>query len=246
MRPALDLLARVPMEAPRVVVDLGCGAGNVTRMLGARWPQARIVGVDSSAPMLAKARAAVVGDERYSFVEADVASWRPAAPADVVYSNAALQWLDGHAQLFPHVARMVATGGTLAVQMPDNLRASSHTAILALVQSDRWREKLAGLVRAAPTAAATAYFDWLAPLARDVDIWTTEYLQILEPRSDGEHPVAAWTRGTYLVPFMAALDESEQREFLAAYGQALAAAYPPLVDGRTLFPFRRLFIVANR
>ncbi len=246
MRPALDLLVRVPMEAPRVVVDLGCGAGNVTRMLGARWPRARIVGVDNSPTMLAKARTAVGDDERYSFVEADLATWQPDAPVDVVYSNAALQWLDDHARLFPRVAGMVATGGTLAVQMPDNLRAPSHTAILALVRSDRWREKLAGLVRQAPTAAATAYFDWLAPGARVVDIWTTEYLQILEPRSDGEHPVAAWTRGTYLVPFMAVLDVAEQHEFLAAYGQALAVAYPPWADGRTLFPFRRLFIVANR
>ena len=246
VRPALDLLARVPAAAPRVVVDLGCGAGNVARMLGARWPAARIIGVDNSAAMLAKARAAVDGDERYTFVAADLDAWQPDAPADVVYSNAALHWLDDHAALFPRVARMVAAGGTLAIQVPDNFGAPSHRAIFALAQSARWRGKLAHLVRATPVAAPADYFRWLAPVVQSLDVWTTEYLQVLPARPDGEHPVAAWTRGTWLVPYIAVLDADEQHEFLAAYAQALATAYPPLPDGRTLFPFRRLFIVANR
>jgi trans-aconitate 2-methyltransferase len=246
VRPALDLLARVRAVAPRVVVDLGCGAGNVTRLLGARWPEARIIGVDNSATMLAKARAAVAGDARYTFVEADLQAWRPDAPADVVYSNAALQWLGDHAGLFPRVAQMAAAGGTLAIQMPDNVQAPSHTTSIALAQSERWRGKLAHLVRTIPVARPAEYFNWLTPVTRTLDIWTTEYLQVMPARPDGEHPVAAWTRGTWLVPYMQALDEAEAREFLTAYERALAAAYPPLPDGRTLFPFKRLFIIANR
>jgi trans-aconitate 2-methyltransferase len=246
LRPALDLLARVPLEHPRTIVDLGCGAGNVTRLLGERWPDAQIVGVDSSAAMLERARAELPERIRYTFVEADLATWRPAAPVDLVYSNAALHWLPGHATLLPQVAAMVAGNGVLAVQMPDNFRAPSHTAINELAADPRWRAKLAAFVRAPPVAAPADYFTWLAPCARALDVWQTEYLQVLPGREDGEHPVAAWTRGTWLAPVLAALDDAERALFLRAYGERLAVAYPRRADGRTLFAFRRLFIVANR
>lgn len=246
LRPAVDLLARVALENPRTIVDLGCGAGNVTRLLGERWPEARIVGVDNSQEMLAQARAATRDDARYTFVAADLAQWRPDAPVDLIYSNAALHWLPDHAQVFARVAGMVAAGGVLAVQMPDNFRARSHTAIADLARSDRWRAQLASLVRDSPVAAAADYLGWLSPWMKATDIWLTEYLQVLPARDDGDHPVAAWTKGTWLVPFMAALKESERADFLRDYMAQLALDYPACADGRTLFPFRRLFIVANR
>jgi trans-aconitate 2-methyltransferase len=247
LRPALDLLARIPLEHPRTIVDLGCGAGNVTKFLGERWPEARIVGVDSSPEMLDEARAATGGDARYEFVAADVAGWQPDRPVDLVYSNAALHWLPAHAVLIARVAAMVAPGGALAVQMPDNFRAPSHTLVADIARGARWRAKLAPVLRDPPVATAAEYFAWLAPLMRNVDIWLTEYLQVLAPRNDGDHPVAAWTKGTWLVPILAALaDEAERAEFLREYMRRLGAAYPAREDGTTLFPFRRLFIVANR
>ncbi|MFO1315411.1 MAG: methyltransferase domain-containing protein [Burkholderiales bacterium] len=246
LRPAVDLLARVALPAPRTVVDLGCGAGNVTALLAARWPDADIVGVDNSDAMLEQARAAAAARPRVRFETGDLATWAPAAPADLVYSNAALHWLPAHAQVFARAIAMVREGGALAVQMPDNFGAPSHTAIAELATSPRWRARLAPLVRAAPVARPADYYGWLAPHAATVDVWTTEYLQVLAKSASGEHPVAAWTKGTWLVPFMAALDAGAQREFLAEYDARLAHAYPPLPDGRVLFPFRRLFIVANR
>ena len=246
LRPALDLLARVPQMNPRTIVDLGCGAGNVIQLLGERWPDARIVGVDSSPEMLAQARVATANDPRYEFVAADLALWRPDAAVDLLYSNAALHWLPEHAQLFARVAAMVASGGVLAVQMPDNFRAPSHTTIADTARSERWRAKLGPIVRDPPVAAAAEYFAWLSPLMTSVDIWLTEYLQVLEPRKDGEHPVAAWTKGTWLLPFLEALDDRERADFFREYMAKLALVYPAREDGRTLFPFRRLFIVATR
>jgi trans-aconitate 2-methyltransferase len=246
LRPALDLLARVPLEHPRTIVDLGCGAGNVTRLLGERWPEARIVGVDSSSAMLAQARAGMPDPSRFTFVEADLSTWRADVPVDLVYSNAALHWLPGHATLFPKIAAMVAENGALAVQMPDNFRAPSHTVINELAASARWRGRLAPFVRESPVAAPPDYFTWLAPLARILDVWRTEYLQVLPRRDDGQHPVVAWTRATWLAPVLAELDGGERTEFLNAYEERLAVAYPRRPDGRTLFPFKRLFIVANR
>ena len=246
LRPALDLLARIPLDRPRTIVDLGCGAGNVTKLLGERWPDARIVGVDSSSDMLGEARSAMRNDRRYAFVAADLEQWRPDAPVDLVYSNAALHWLPHHAALFARVAAMVAQGGMLAVQMPDNFRAPSHTLVADIATSERWRSRLGRIVREAPVAAPADYFAWLAPRMTKVDIWCTEYLQVLGPRNDGAHPVAAWTRGTWLVPFLEVLDEQDRAEFLREYTRRLSLAYPALRNGDTLFPFRRLFIVANR
>jgi trans-aconitate 2-methyltransferase len=246
LRPALDLLARIPLDNPRTIVDLGCGAGNVTALLGERWPDARIIGVDSSPDMLREARAATRNDPRFSFVAADLGQWQPDAPVDLVYSNAALHWLPDHAALFARVATMVAPEGVLAVQMPDNFRAPSHTNIASIARGERWKAKLGRVVREPPVATAADYFAWLTPLMTTVDIWLTEYLQILRPGKDGEHPVAAWTKGTWLVPILEALDEGERGEFLRDYARRLALDYPAMADGRTLFPFRRLFIVATR
>lgn len=246
LRPALDLLARVPLASPRTIVDLGCGTGNVTRVLGERWPDARITGVDNSPEMLAAARENVFGDDRYSFVAADLSTWQPEAPVDLVYSNAALQWLDDHPRLFSRIAAKVAAGGALAVQMPNNHAAPSHTASIDLARSGRWRAKLGDLVRAHPVADSCDYYATLAPHFATVDIWDTEYLQVLAVRVGDEHPIVAWTKGTWLAPFLAALDTLERTEFLRDYTQRMAIAYPPESDGRTLFPFRRKFIVARR
>ncbi len=246
LRPAIDLLARVPLDAPRRIVDLGCGTGNVTRLLAQRWPDAQITGVDNSATMLERARAAAGDLPRVTFVAAELAAWSAATPVDLVFSNAALHWLPDHATLIARLASMVASAGVLAVQMPDNFRAPSHATIAALAVSARWRGQLGPLVRAIPTAPAADYYAWLAPLFPRIDIWTTEYLQVLAPSTAGDHPVAAWTKGTWLGPFLAALDAAEQVEFLAAYEQDVAVAYPRLPDGGVLFPFRRLFMVANR
>jgi trans-aconitate 2-methyltransferase len=246
LRPALDLLARIPLASPRTIVDLGCGAGNVTRLLAQRWPDADIIGVDNSDAMLAKAHDACADLQRVTFVRADLQSWQPAAPVDLVYSNAALQWLDAHARLFPRIAALVREGGALAVQMPDNHNAPSHVAAVEVARSPAWSARLAHVVRAAPVAPAARYFEWLSPSMSTVDIWTTEYLQVLPARSDDQHPVVAWTRATWLVPFLAALDGESQKNFLADYTARVAQAYPPSPDRRTLYPFRRLFIVANR
>lgn len=239
LRPALDLLARTPAEAPRLVVDLGCGPGNLTPYLKARWPGARIVGVDASAEMLARARKAVEGAE---FVQAGIAGWTPDAAPDVIYSNAALHWLDGHDALFPRLLGLLAPGGVLAVQMPRNHGAASHTEIGATVIDGPWRARLEPLLRPAPTHPPAVYYDLLASRTARLDVWETEYLQVLE----GRDPVKEFTKGSALKPFLDALDGAERDAFEEAYAARLRRAYPPQGDGRTLFPFRRLFLVAAR
>ena len=238
LRPAVDLLARIDLDQPCAIYDLGAGAGNVTRLLRQRWPDARITGVDDSQAMLERAAAAAPD---IAWQRADLAAWSPPERADLIWSNAALHWLGDHARLFPALLDRVAPGGVLAVQMPRNFAAASHTAIADAARGGPWRARLEPLRRPAPVAEPAHYFDWLAPRAAAVEVWETEYLQLL----DGEHAVAEWTKGTALRPLLAALAERERREFEACYTELVDRAYPRRADGHTLFPFRRVFIIAR-
>ena len=172
LRPALDLIARIPIEHPRTVVDLGCGTGNVTRVLRSRWPDAGITGVDGSPQMLAEARNA---ESDIAWEQCDVAGWNPPAKFDLIFSNATLHWLDDHPALFARLCRNVAAGGALAVQMPRNFGAPSHALIHELALSAPWRDALGALLRQQPVLAPEAYYRLLAPHARSLDIWETEY-----------------------------------------------------------------------
>jgi trans-aconitate 2-methyltransferase len=239
LQPALDLLARVPLAAPGAVYDLGCGAGNVTRFLAERWPSAVVTGVDGSSAMLAAARAAV---PTVTWEEADLGAWRAPRPADLLFSNAALHWLDDHPRLFPRLIAGLAPGGVLAVQMPRNHGAPSHTEMVAAAEAGPWRERLRPMLRARPVAEPSLYYDVLAPHVSRLDIWETEYLHVLE----GANPVVEWTRGSALKPLLDALEEPDRSGFQGEYASRIARAYPPRPDGRTLFPFRRLFIIAVR
>jgi trans-aconitate 2-methyltransferase len=238
-RPALDLLARVPLANAALVADLGCGPGNSTALLAQRWPEAAIIGVDRSPEMLAQARASGV---RATWLEADIAAWTPDRPLDLIYSNAALHWLGDHAVLLPRLMDQLCANGLLAVQMPRNFAAPSHGLLRETAASGPWADRLAGTMHGQPVAAPEWYYDLLAPLAQALDVWETEYLHVLE----GDDPVLNWTRSTALRPIMQALDPEQFAAFEAAYAVRLRAAYPKRADGRTLFPFRRLFIVAQR
>lgn len=240
LRPALDLLTRIETESPGRIADLGCGTGNVTRLLAARWPMARVTGVDSSPEMLAAAKA---GGGGVSYVLADMGTWRAEEPVNVLFSNAALHWLGGHGSLFPRLLAMVAPGGVLAVQMPHNHYAASHSLMAEAAEAGPWRELLAPLAARFPVFEPSFYYDLLSPLAASLDIWETEYLHVLE----GVNPVVDWTMGTALRPLLAALEgHGDWRDaFLADYGRRIASAYVPRPDGKTLLPFRRLFLVAK-
>lgn len=235
-RPARDLLARVPAERPGTVVDVGCGPGNSTRLLLERWPEASITGIDSSAPMLARARDAIP-DAR--FVEADLREWAPDGSVDVIFSNATLQWLGDHPAVLDHLLSWLAPGGTLAAQMPRNYSEPSHVRMRELAES--WGEQLRGVLRVAPVATTAEYHRMLAGAGRKVDVWETEYLHVLE----GDDPVVEWMRGSGLRPVLDRLAPAAGEEFAAAYAAAMRDAYPREPDGTTLFPFQRVFLVVT-
>jgi trans-aconitate 2-methyltransferase len=239
LQPALDLLARIPAPSPRLVVDLGCGAGNVTTILKARFAGADVVGIDSSPAMLAKAREAAP-DCR--FLQGDFTGWDAGGLSDVLFSNAALHWTGEHETLFPHLLERVSPGGWLAVQMPAMHDAPLRALQYQVAGAGPWAPALRGIGSARAILTPGEYWDILRPHAASLDIWETIYLHVLT----GEDAVGEWAAGTSLRPFLDPLTEGLRAGFRRAYAAALAPHYPRRADGTTLLPFRRLFLLARR
>jgi trans-aconitate 2-methyltransferase len=239
LRPAVDLLMRIPDFKASRIADLGAGAGNVTRLIKERWQDAVVLGVEGSAEMVAAGKKAAPEVE---WLHQDLGSWHPAHRLDLIYSNAALHWLPDHAGLFASLMERIEPGGILAVQMPRNFGAPSHLLIGETALNGPWRSQLEHLVTPPPVEAPAFYHGLLAPLSENIDIWETEYLQVLE----GDNPVKEWTKGTWLTRYLDILQDRDKEAFEAAYGERVAKAYPRNSAGQTLFPFRRLFMVAQR
>lgn len=254
-RPARDLLAAIPRAQVAVAIDLGCGPGNSTELIAARFPEARITGIDSSADMVAAARARLPAAR---FEIADVRAWALRAravrasaddagagsqAANLVFANAVLQWVPGHAELFPALASRLCPGGWLAVQVPDNLDEPAQKLMREIADDGPWRQKLANADGSRVRIESAA---WYYRLLRDscsrVDVWRTTYHHPLA----GPDAIVEWFKGTGLLPFLAPLDSVERADYLVRYTRAIERAYPTSSDGTVLLPFPRLFIVANR
>lgn len=240
-RPARDLLAAIPTAEARSVVDIGCGPGNSTELLVQRFPGATVSGLDSSADMIAAAR------ERLPQLQFDVAEidrWADEGPFDVIFANAVLQWVPNHAALLPALAGKLAEGGSLAIQMPDNLNEPSHRLMREVAANGPWASKLADAAgQRTDMASASEYFSMLRPQCARVDVWRTTYHHQL---SDGAAGVVEWFKGSGLIPFLSPLTESERAQYLEQYLAEVEKAYPALADGSVLLPFPRLFMVATR
>jgi len=237
-RPVRDLVAAIPRADVRTAVDLGCGPGNSTEALAARYPAAAIRGFDSSEDMIRAARERLPS---IAFELADIADWRASAPVDVILANASLQWLPDHARLYPRLVAQLAEGGCLAVQTPDNLAEPAHRIARETAAQGPWSGKLAQTAHPDRHDAAW-YYALLKPLCAKVDVWRTTYFHPLRDHD----AIVEWFKGSALRPYLAPLDEHERQAFLAAYRRGIAAAYPSLPDGTTLLPFPRLFLVAVR
>lgn len=238
-RPFADLMSQVVCERPARIVDLGCGPGNLTRLLAERWPGAQVTGVDSSAEMLHTAASLAIAG-RLRFQQADLAEWTPEVPVDLVVSSAAWQWIADHERLLAHCAEMLSPGGTLAVQMPCRFRTSSQMAIEEVSADPRWADRLRGVgLHRHSVHSVVWYAEQLSRRGFAVNAWETTYLHSL----DGENPVLDWLRGTALRPLLARLDEKQQQDFLASLSARLRQEFPPCGEV-TFFPMPRLFFVA--
>ncbi|MDM7989220.1 trans-aconitate 2-methyltransferase [Arthrobacter sp. zg-Y877] len=241
-RPFFDLTARVAAESPARVVDLGCGTGVLTAALAARWPQAEVLGLDSSQEMIDGALAMEGAPANLGFVQGRIEDWEPAPGTDVVVSNAALQWVPGHQDLLRRWAAQLDDGAWLAVQVPGNFSAPSHVLMRELAASAAWAPKLDGVLRHADAVDEPAdYLALMTAAGFEADVWETSYSQVLA----GDDAVLEWVRGTALRPVIDALSAGDFAAFEPDYAELLRAAYPQHAWG-TVFPFRRLFMVGRK
>jgi trans-aconitate 2-methyltransferase len=239
-RPPRDLLAQVPLQNPQLIVDLGCGPGNSTELLVARFPQAQVIGLDSSPDMLRKAR------ERLPdciFVQGDIATWKPDSNTELIFSNAVLQWLPDHQPVMRRLLEVLPEGGVLAVQMPDNTREPGLVFQREVGESGPWRDhpeiKAAARKDLSPPEA---YYDLLKPVCSRIEIWHSVYNHVMP----SPQAITEWFKGSSLQPFLSPLDAAAREQFLAAYTEKIVGAYKPRFDGKVLLRFPRLFIIAVR
>lgn len=240
-RPVRDLLAQVPNVDVGSAVDIGCGPGNSTELLATRFPNAKILGLDSSANMIEAARKRL---PHLEFEITDIASWRPEEKFDVILGNAVLQWVPDHATLLPALVDKLTPGGTLAIQIPDNLDEPAHRLMRETAASGSWANKVQNAGRAMDSRHSCEwYFRTLKATGARVDVWRTVYHHAL---AGGPGAIVEWFKGTALRPYLDPLGEEERSAFLVRYENSLAEIYPTLPDGSVLFPFPRLFFVASR
>lgn len=241
-QPSIDLTARVALDAPTRIIDLGCGPGNSTAVVARRFPAAAITGLDNSTAMLATARQDF---PQWTWLESGIAEWAEtnSAKFDLIFSNAALHWVPGHAALIPRLFAAVAPGGALAFQMPHSLADPHQRCMRELPSSPKWRVHFPVPPAAWQVEKAGFYYDALAPQAAHLDLWFTEYQLVF----DGPEKIVDWHRGAALLPFLKVLpDDATRAEFVRDYLAAITPHYPPQADGKVLLSFRRLFVVAYR
>lgn len=241
-RPFVDMVSRIDTSKPRRVVDLGCGPGNLTALLPARWPGADVLGIDSSKDMVDRAlndgaSAGGVGGVRFEL--GDVRTWRADEPVDVLLANATYQWVPEHLELLPALVAQVAPGGWFAFQVPGNHGEPSHVLLHELAADPRFAGYTDGVARP-HSHDPEVYQEVLLELGCRVDAWETTYLHVLE----GEDPVFTWISGTGARPTLQALPVGLREEFVSDYKQLLREAYRPGPHG-TVLPFRRIFMVAQ-
>jgi trans-aconitate 2-methyltransferase len=239
-RPAADLIAQIRLENPRRIIDLGCGTGNSTEQVHAHWPQAEIAGLDSSASML---KQAAERHPDWQWIESDIEHWKPNGVFDLIFSNAVLHWLGDHRSLFPGLFQHVGPEGAMAIQMPNNFHSAAHQAMKKVAGDSRWAASLTNVSEKYGVQPVAFYYDVLRKIAKHLDIWETEYLQIM----DGPRAVHEWVRSTGMRAYLERLSNDGQRaEFERLCLEEIERAYRPDDQGRVLFPFKRIFIVAYK
>jgi trans-aconitate 2-methyltransferase len=239
-QPSIDLVARIPFEDPKTIIDIGCGPGNSTQILRKRWPRADIVGLDNSEKMIERARTDHPGQK---WVIGDASSLETDRKYDIVFSNAAIHWIPDHHLLIPRLFQIVKQDGILAIQVPANYESPLYKIILNVAGSSKWCAFTSGCDELITYHKAEYYYNQLVSLTQDIAMWETTYYHILKSHQD----LVAWYKSTAMKPILEKLPTDKNRkEFEQTVLAECKKYYSPQSDGRILYPFKRLFFTARK
>ena len=238
-QPSVDLVTRIDVENPKRIIDIGCGPGNSTSILKARWVNAEIIGLDNSEAMINEAKSKYPDiDWFYADASGDLSKL---GKFDIVFSNAAIQWMPSHEILLPKLFGILNKGGVLAVQVPCTKYMPMHTEIVKITSTDKWKNYFANMANTYSIHTADFYYNIICNLTKEIDLWQTDYYHIMNAHSD----IVKWFSGSGLRPYLDCLkDDDIKTEFLKEYENALQNKYPIQSDGKILFPFTRIFFIA--
>ena len=239
-QPSIDLVARIPLQDPKTIIDIGCGPGNSTQVLRKRWPHADIVGLDRSEQMIERAR---TDHPDQTWMVGDALTLTTDRVYDIVFSNAAIHWIPDHYALIPRLFHIVKNDGMLAIQVPANYESPLYKIIVNVARSGKWSAFTSGCDELITYHNAEYYYDQLAPLTQDIALWETTYYHILKTHQD----LVAWYKSTAMKPLLESLPTDDTREeFLQTILDECKEQYPPQRDGSILYPFKRLFFTARK
>lgn len=235
-QPAVDLVSRLKDLRPKSVIDIGCGTGTSTKLLLDAFPEALVVGLDSSSEMLDKARANLAGA---TFEQGDARHLE--GSYDLIFSNACFQWIPDHDEFIPFLMRHLNEGGTLAAQFPMNQEEPLFRAIADVAAEPRWQFESAHLDHNG-TLEPEEYFDLLSTCSSSFQVWETKYYHSMKDHES----LLEWVRGSRLRPYLAALTEEEGRLFEEEILERVRESYPVKPCGGVLLRFNRFFLTAVR
>ena len=236
-QPSIDLVKRIESDSPKRIVDIGCGPGNSTEVLRKRWESSEIIGVDNSREMIEKAK------ESYPegrWLLSDVYDLDPADPYDIVFSNAALQWIPNHERLIPHLLSLVGKGGVLAFQVPNNQDSGIHQNLCETILEPRFREYTGRVSHILNYRSGPYYYDLLAAKVAELEMWETTYYHIL----DNHEELLNWYKSTGMRPYLEGLPENLVEDFVASVRDKCRERYALQSDGKVIYRFNRLFAIA--
>lgn len=239
-KPAYDLICNIDLERPGRMVDLGCGPGNSTALLRDRWPEAEVVGIDSSASMIGKAKDACPGA---SFLVMDMCEdLARLGPFDLIFANASLQWVSDQGRLLRRMLSLLRPKGVFAAQIPQYDQMPISKVIDDVVSSPEWSGALGEIDPGYHFNPDERYYEWLTGKGIAVQMWATEYYHIM----DGHDRIVEMISSTGLRPFLQQLSDEDVPDFIRSITEGLRSAYPFRSDGKVLFPFKRLFVTARK
>jgi trans-aconitate 2-methyltransferase len=238
-RPSIDLVARIPIDNPSSIIDIGCGPGNSTQVLARRWPGCKIVGVDNSPAMIERAKKDY---PRQEWRILDAGKDEIEGTFEIVFSNATIQWIPNHADLLKKFHGLLTKKGIIAIQIPLFWDMPIGKTIANIATSERWSPLTGRVSDLFSIHDPSYYYDKLSELSGSIDIWVSDYFHVL----DSHVSIFEMIRSTGLRPYLERLrTEQEKNEFEGAVLREIARDYPLQKNGRVLFPFKRLFFVAG-